>query len=117
MVSTLQKYCFILQRKEIDYHGTPDVRFPALRLAGYPAKSVSVASALNIYRTRMVAQPEGAKSYLSLVDGITKLHLEGGLPAFYKGRSMFFQMVKSLINANNFIKTLMALKNVSILDT
>ena len=101
------------ERKRLSRH----TGCPALRLAGYPAKSVSVASALNIYRTRMVAQPEGAKSYLSLVDGITKLHLEGGLPAFYKGRSMFFQMVKSLINAKNVIKTLKALKNVSILDT
>jgi hypothetical protein len=35
----------------------------------------------------MVAQPEGAKSYLSLVDAIRKLHLEGGFLAFYKGES------------------------------
>jgi hypothetical protein len=41
----------------------------------------------HLCRTRMVAQPEGAKSYLSLVDAIRKLHLEGGFLAFYKGES------------------------------
>jgi hypothetical protein len=39
----------------------------------------------NMFRTRMVAQPEGSKSYLSLADAVRKLRAEGGISAFYKG--------------------------------
>ncbi len=39
----------------------------------------------NMFRTRMVAQPEGCKSYLSLADAVRKLNAEGGIRAFYKG--------------------------------
>jgi hypothetical protein len=39
----------------------------------------------NMFRTRMVAQPEGSKSYLSLADAVRKLKAEGGISAFYKG--------------------------------
>ncbi len=39
----------------------------------------------NMFRTRMVAQPEGSKSYLSLADAVRKLNAEGGISAFYKG--------------------------------
>jgi hypothetical protein len=38
-----------------------------------------------MFRTRMVAQPEGSKSYLSLADAARKLRAEGGIRAFYKG--------------------------------
>ncbi len=38
-----------------------------------------------MFRTRMVAQPEGSKSYLSLADAARKLRAEGGISAFYKG--------------------------------
>lgn len=39
----------------------------------------------DVVRTRLVAQPEGAKTYLSMADAVAKLRMEGGLAAFYKG--------------------------------
>jgi hypothetical protein len=45
----------------------------------------------------MVAQPEGAKSYFSLVDAVRKLHGEGGLRAFYKGLCCYLGMLFILV--------------------
>ncbi len=40
----------------------------------------------DVIRTRMVAQPETDKMYLSVRDAALKLKSEGGIRAFYKGK-------------------------------
>ena len=44
----------------------------------------------DVIRTRMVAQPETDKMYLSVRDAALKLKSEGGIRAFYKGKKISF---------------------------
>eukprot|EP00088_Acartia_fossae_P023639 TRINITY_DN2465_c0_g1_i6.p1 TRINITY_DN2465_c0_g1~~TRINITY_DN2465_c0_g1_i6.p1 ORF type:complete len:334 (-),score=62.71 TRINITY_DN2465_c0_g1_i6:297-1298(-) len=73
----------------------------------------------DVIRTRMVAQPEGNKMYLSVRDAAAKLHAEGGFRAFYKGLvptlaaigpqtglqfgfyTLFTQILESLVTAHD----------------
>ena len=42
----------------------------------------------DVIRTRMVAQPETDKMYSSVRDAALKLKSEGGIRAFYKGKTI-----------------------------